>query len=171
MPACCEVIANNPDSYVLGLVCEIHVFKQGVERLPRGGRTRQALLLQARVGGDAAINLAAARAPWLHGARMPGVVTSTGIALGEPPWPFQQQASYSAAGQPQGSSGGHSSGGLRGSPKPRPMMELPSFVGQVATVSPGVIYINFKRKKINGSASLCTRPGAQWSCRNRHQGE
>ena len=70
----------------------MHVFKQGVERLPRGGRTRQALLLHARVGGNAAINLAAARAPWLHAARMPGVVTSTGIALGEPPWPFQQHS-------------------------------------------------------------------------------
>ena len=38
------------------------------------------------------IHLAAARAPWLHAARMPGVVTSTGIALGEPPWPFQQHS-------------------------------------------------------------------------------
>ena len=37
----------------------MHVFKQGVERLPRGGRTRRALLhsgLHARVGGNAAIN-------------------------------------------------------------------------------------------------------------------
>ena len=34
----------------------MHVFKQGVERLPRGGRTRRALLLYARVGGNAAIN-------------------------------------------------------------------------------------------------------------------
>ena len=34
----------------------MHVFKQGVERLPRGGRTRRALLLHDRVGGDAAIN-------------------------------------------------------------------------------------------------------------------
>ena len=35
-------------------------------------------------------------------------------------WPLRgrAQASYAAAGQPQGSSGGHSSGGLRGSPKP-----------------------------------------------------
>ena len=81
-------------------------------------------------------------------------------------WPLRgrAQASYggTAAGQPQGSSGGHSSGGLRGSPKPRPMMVI-TIVGHVATVSPGV--------KINGSASVCTRPGAQWSCRNRHQGE
>jgi len=79
-------------------------------------------------------------------------------------WPLRgrAQASYAAAGQPQGSSGGHSSGGLRGSPKPRPMMVI-TIVGHVATVSPGV--------KINGSASICTRPGAQWSCRNRHQGE
>ena len=38
------------------------------------------------------IHLAAARAPWLHAARMPGVVTSTVIALGEPPWPFQQHS-------------------------------------------------------------------------------
>ena len=38
-----------------------------------------------------------------------------------------------------------------------------TIVGHVATVSPGV--------KLNGSASVCTRPGAQWSCRNRHQGE
>ena len=53
------------------------------------------------------------------------------------------QASYAAAGQPQGSSGGHSSGGLRGSPKPRPMMVI-TIVGHVATVSPGV--------KIHGSA-------------------
>ena len=37
-------------------------------------------------------HLAAARAPWLHAARMPGVVTSRGIALGEPPWPFQQHS-------------------------------------------------------------------------------
>ena len=34
----------------------MHVFKQGVERLPRGGRTRRALLLHARVGGNGAIN-------------------------------------------------------------------------------------------------------------------
>eukprot|EP00964_Phaeocystis_antarctica_P078103 scaffold48561_cov71-Phaeocystis_antarctica.AAC.1 len=34
----------------------VTVFKQGVERLPRGGRTRQSLLLHDRVGGDAAIN-------------------------------------------------------------------------------------------------------------------
>ena len=68
-------------------------------------------------------------------------------------WPLRgrAQASYAAAGQPQGSSGGHSSGGLRGSPKPRPMMVI-TIVGHVATVSPGV--------KINGSASLCVRPGA-----------
>ena len=60
-------------------------------------------------------------------------------------WPLRgrAQASYAAAGQPQGSSGGHSSGGLRGSPKPRPMMVI-TIVGHVATVSPGV--------KINGSA-------------------
>eukprot|EP00964_Phaeocystis_antarctica_P017136 scaffold9453_cov27-Phaeocystis_antarctica.AAC.2 len=36
------------------------------------------------------IHLAAARAPWFHAARMPGVVTSTGIALA--PWPFQQHS-------------------------------------------------------------------------------
>ena len=38
------------------------------------------------------IHLAAAKAPWLHAARMPGVVTSTVVALGEPPWPFQQHS-------------------------------------------------------------------------------
>ena len=60
-------------------------------------------------------------------------------------WPLRgrAQASYAAAGQPQGSSGRHSSGGLRGGTKPRPMMVI-TIVGHVATVSPGV--------KINGSA-------------------
>eukprot|EP00964_Phaeocystis_antarctica_P132422 scaffold96526_cov83-Phaeocystis_antarctica.AAC.1 len=51
-------------------------------------------------------------------------------------WPLQgraQASSDAAAGQPQGSSGGHSSGGLRGSPKPRPMMVI-TIAGHVATV-------------------------------------
>ena len=63
-------------------------------------------------------------------------------------WPLRgrAQASYAAAGQPQGSSGRHSSGGLRGSPKPCATMVI-TIVGHVATVSPGV--------KTNGSASVC----------------
>ena len=68
-------------------------------------------------------------------------------------WPLRgrAQASYAAAGQPQGSSGRHSSGGLRGSAKPCATMVI-TIVGHVATVSPGV--------KTNGSASVCTRTGA-----------
>jgi hypothetical protein len=43
-------------------------------------------------------------------------------------WPFRgrAQASYAAAGQPQGSSGGHSGGGSRPSPKPHTLPSLPS---------------------------------------------
>ena len=68
-------------------------------------------------------------------------------------WPLRgrAQASYAAAGQPQGSSGRHSSGGLRGSSKPCATMVI-TIVGHVATVSPGV--------KTNDSASVCTRTGA-----------
>jgi hypothetical protein len=68
-------------------------------------------------------------------------------------WPLRgrAQASYAAAGQPQGSSGRHSSGGLRGSAKPCATMVI-TIVGHVATMSPGV--------KTNGSASVCTRTGA-----------
>ena len=47
------------------------------------------------------------------------------------------QASHAAAGQPQGSSGGHSGGGLRGGPKPRTTMVI-TIVVHVATVSRGV---------------------------------
>ena len=60
------------------------------------------------------------------------------------------QASYAAAGQPQGSSGGHSSGGLRCLLKTRTIMVF-TIVGHVATVSAQV--------KINGSALVCIRPG------------
>ena len=79
-------------------------------------------------------------------------------------WPFRgrAQASYAAAGQPQGSSGSHSSGGLRGSTKPCATMVI-TIVGHVATVSLGV--------KINGYAAICARLGARWTCRNRHQGK
>ena len=47
------------------------------------------------------------------------------------------QASHAAAGQPQGSSGGHSGGGLRGGPKPRTTMVI-TIVLHEATVSRGV---------------------------------
>ena len=54
-------------------------------------------------------------------------------------WPLRgrAQASHAAAGQPQGSSGGHSGGGLRGGPKPRTTMVI-TIVVHVATVSRGV---------------------------------
>ena len=47
------------------------------------------------------------------------------------------QASHAAAGQPQGSSGGHSGGGLRGITKPCTTMVI-TIVVRVATVSQGV---------------------------------
>ena len=54
-------------------------------------------------------------------------------------WPLRDraQASHAAAGQPQGSSGGHSGGGLRGGPKPRTTMVI-TIVVHEATVSWGV---------------------------------
>ena len=84
------------------------------------------------------------------GGRRTNLSSCSGAQAG---WPLRgrAQASYAAAGQPQGSSGRHSSGGLRGSSKPCATMVI-TIVGHVATVSPGV--------KTNDSASVCTRTGA-----------
>eukprot|EP00964_Phaeocystis_antarctica_P068623 scaffold41578_cov42-Phaeocystis_antarctica.AAC.1 len=77
------------------------------------------------------------RATWPGDDRRNDLSSCSGAQAG---WPLRgrAQASYAAAGQPQGSSGRHASGGLRGGTnKPRPMMVI-TIVGHVATVSPGV---------------------------------
>ena len=73
------------------------------------------------------------------GRRMPGSTRARSCpgAQGGCPHRGRAQASHVATDQPQGSSGGHSGGGLRGGPKPRTTMVI-TIVVHVATVTRGV---------------------------------